>query len=188
MNKIFGMPTWLAEVLIGITVTAGLYALVDRYGDQRYAEGRAASKADWDAEKVEIQSRALDEQLASANESYRRIAAQAKVINDQAQDLAAIAADRDAERAAGQRLRQQLQAYVDHATSRGQSAGHHTTGTQCAAIEEAVIVLADLFGEADRFAGELAEAYDSAESAGRTCERTYDTLTPPAPVSQPGPH
>ncbi len=177
MDKIFGVPIWLAEVLFGVCITVGLGALVSNYGDHQFAAGQADTKAKWDAEKVLAQQQAMRDQAANAATSQRRIDDQAKVINEQAKQLAGMASDRDAERAAGQRVRKQLDLYVDSATNQRGASSNPEAGSQCQAAKEAVSVLADMYREIDEFAGQVAEAYDLAQSAGSACERSYDALT-----------
>lgn len=71
------------------------------------------------------------------------------------------------------RMRHTLAAYRDAAraaTDTGPAPASETT-------PPAVDVLADLFGEVDDAAGELAAALDLAHAAGITCERSFDALT-----------
>ena len=72
----------------------------------------------------------------------------------------------------------------DHVGRLAARTGAPGTDTPVAAPGEAVagpgMVLADLYGGADREAVELAQAFDAARGRGLTCEASYDAVTAPA--------
>jgi len=51
-----------------------------------------------------------------------------------------------------------------------------STCIECAAAGDAIMVLADVLGRADRRAGDLASYADTTRAAGLKCERDYDSL------------
>lgn len=185
MDKIFGIPVWAIEVLVGCAVTAGLCVLVVNFGNSRYEDGRIAERGVHLARAVQDREQEILQQQADAAETLRIHADQQRVIYDQAKQLASLEADRDDLRSAGQRLRQQLKAFV--ASSGGAVAsGDSAAGPVSTPVNAQAAVLAELFSEADQFAGELAEAIEQSRSAGFACERTYDALTASASDSSPG--
>ncbi len=185
MDKIFGVPVWAIEVFIGCAVTAGLCVLVVNFGNSRYEDGRTAERSVRLEQAVLDQEKAILQQQADAAETRRIHADQQRVIYDQAKQLASLEADRDDLRSAGQRLRQQLKAFVASASGEVSSRDPNAEpiGTP---VNAQATVLAELFAEADQFAGELAEAIEQSRSAGFACERSYDALTASASVSSPG--
>lgn len=143
-----------------------------------HASGRAEVQAAWDGERLEQQRATIDEARANAQETQRRLDRQKA--NQDAQDLELAAARRDvviADAAAG-RLRDQNAAA---ARAWRDVLGHPAAGGQCPAAVDAIGVLADVLGRADRRAGILAGYADAARIAGLKCERDYDSLTGAAP-------
>lgn len=160
---------WLAFAL---TVAAAFGAGYWR-GD---VSGKGEVQGRWDAERNVLKDAALAEAAANAKETQRRLDRQQE--NQLAQDRKLAVARADAERnaAAADSLREQ------NATTAHQwraALRDSPTGEQCATAGDAIGVLADVLGRADRRAGILAEYADRAREAGLKCQADYDALKPP---------
>lgn len=139
-----------------------------------FRAGKAAVRAEWDAAKAAQQQVDLQAGIDNAKETQRRLARQKESQDANTQDLAAAlaAAGRNADAADG--LRAQL---ADAAQRWRTATGDPAIGEECKAAGDAISVLADVLGRADRRAGELAAIADTARAAGLQCERDYDALT-----------
>jgi len=162
------VPAWCWWLIALVLVACGQqYRVVVAQGET--AETRT-ELSDYRLEVSERDRRAV----AQAREDEQRRAAAQEEARSHAQEERKIAdAGAAGADAAGERLRSdanQLAATVGcagtdtAAVARGQAA----TG--------AAMVLSDLLSRADRRAGELAEAYDSARIAGLACEASYNAL------------
>lgn len=134
------------------------------HGATQRQAGRAEVQARWDQARAQA---AVDAQLESArrwtaNQETERVA-----------NLARARADADARRAADVRLRDIARNYAAQP-----AADDPTAATERAPVAERCAVLADVLGQVDDLAGELAQAADAARIAGQACERAYDSLTP----------
>jgi hypothetical protein len=111
---------------------------------------------------------AVAEEAAREVERYRRNARE-KVVQDERKTAEARAAAAAGLRGVAGRVRDEIarQAARDPAAAPGSPPA-----------SDAGLVLADLYRGVDAEAVELAEALDAARSAGRACERSYDSLTP----------
>jgi len=142
-----------------------------------YSHGVMVTDAKWNAKWADQQVVQARNAAAAAtlnrDEEQRRQSAANKVGSDaRAQIKTATDAGTTAD-AAGDRVRNQ--------------AGKLAAGARCSPIDtdaaergqaatRAALVLSDLFQRADKRAGELAKAYDSARIAGQACEGAYDSL------------
>ncbi|WP_373558405.1 DUF2514 family protein [Burkholderia sp. MSMB1072] len=106
---------------------------------------------------------------AARAEEQRRTAAQSEIANNANQQRTAALADAFTARAAAGSLQQRVDELVAAARHPAASGGSPTAG-------DALDLLADVLGSADRRAGELAEYADRARIAGQQCERDYDAL------------
>lgn len=106
-------------------------------------------------------------------ESTRRIKAQSEVAHDA--QLQADAARADAAGARDERdaFRVRLAAFLAKARD-----PHSAAAAAGAPDGDPIGVLAQVLGEADRFAEDVAAEADSNRIAGLACERSYDALTP----------
>ncbi|KAG0189024.1 hypothetical protein DFQ28_003969 [Apophysomyces sp. BC1034] len=102
-------------------------------------------------------------QLVRAQAETAAIAEDAKKERDQAR------ADAVATARAADGLRKQAAALIEH--SRYPAAASGSTATR-----DALDLLADVLGQLDKRAGELAAYADAARIAGQQCERSYDAL------------
>lgn len=137
--------------------------------------GRAEVQAKWDAERTRQQAKVIEEEKANAEETARRLKQQQENQDAQDKELAAARSDAARNRAAADGLRAQT---ADAARRWRDAIGNSPAGQNCPAAGDAIGVLADVFGRADRRAGVLAEYADAARAAGLKCERDYDALKP----------
>lgn len=167
---------WLLYLGLAAALVLGYLAWehhIDARGDAR---GAARVQAQWNAATIQQQQVDLRASEANAKETQRRLDRQKE--NQDAQDKQ-LAAARDAAGRNGadaDRLRDQ------NATVAKQwrdALGYTATGGECPAAGDAIGVLADVLGRADRRAGVLASVADAARAAGLKCERDYDALTAP---------
>ena len=112
--------------------------------------------------------------IAAARAEEQRTAAAVQEVAHVAR-LDAARARADAVSAAAVGLRQPAAALAASGGGAAEGPGL-TAGGQ--ATRAPAWLLADVLGEVDETAGELAAAYDLARAAGLACERSYDTLTP----------
>ena len=112
------------------------------------------------------QSEAHRETERKLREDHERIEGEAKAA------IAAVAADADRARTAGQRLQRELADYLD--THRRAALARAAAG-QCTPDPAPLDLLAHLQRRADDRAGELAHIADTARARGLACERAYDS-------------
>jgi hypothetical protein len=157
-------------------VAVAMAALLGFCSFTAYRAGKASVRAEWNAATVVQQQAVIAESQTNAKETQRRLDRQKENQDVQDLQLAAARADAGREHASADRLREQnagaTRAWRD-------ALGDSAAGGQCAAAGDAIEVLADVLGRADRRAGELASYADAARIAGLKCEADYDTLTPP---------
>ena len=157
---------WIGLALVGLLTFT--HALV-------YRSGRAAVRAQWNAEKVQQQQAAISENQTNAKETQRRLDQQQGNQNAQNAQLAAAKADAALNAASADGLRSQLAI----TTKRWRDAlGNPAIVGDREAAADAIGVLADVLGRADRRAGILASYADAAHAAGLKCQRDYEALTP----------
>lgn len=154
----FDPRVWLAVIVAAIVGLAG-----------GYFKGHADGVRTTDAAAQKAQ---LDAVAAARTEEQRRTAAQSEIANDANQQRTAALADAFAARAAAGSLQQRVDQLVAAARHPAAAAGGPATG-------DALDLLANVLGQANQRAGELAEYADRARIAGQQCERDYDALTAP---------
>ena len=111
---------------------------------------------------------------AQRTEEQRRVAAAAKEAQDAQTRIASL--EGDLRRAAGAADGLRAAATGAALRARAQSCASKPSPGQHGA--DALDLLVDVLGRADRRAGEVAEYADRLRIAGLACERTYDALTP----------
>lgn len=127
------------------------------------------------AELVAMAERETREaEAAQRSEEKRRIAAQQEVAHVASIARTHAEADR---RAADAQHRRMLDAAVGAAVSAARTCQDSRAAAGGPPAGEPVRALADVLGEADRAAGEMAAAADFARTAGSACERYVDALT-----------
>ncbi|KVP28876.1 hypothetical protein WJ85_31890 [Burkholderia ubonensis] len=158
---------WLVVIAGVVAGSAGGYFKGYRDADQ------SATVAD--------QVQQIDDLKAERDEFRRQSAAQQEIATyaakerDQARVDAAAAASAAS---AADGLRRQVAALVAGIRRSATSAGGSSAG-------DALDLLADVLGQADARAGELATIADERGIAGQQCERSYDALTSDAQTDQP---
>lgn len=170
-------PTLLFWLIRGAIVAAALSAIgggVAWFAHTQRNVGREEVRAEWAAERQAYTAAALAEAEGNARETKRRLERQQE--NQRAQDAELARARDDAARnaVAADRLREQ-----NAGTARAwrDALGNSATERERTAAADAIGLLADVLGRADRRAGLLAAYADAARVAGLKCERDYDALS-----------
>jgi hypothetical protein len=174
MNPLTLIPGW-AKLALAAALMSALTGGYLYWTHHQRDIGRAEVQLKWDASASLQRAAALAESESNARESLRRIDKQQE--NQLAQDRKLSQARADAGRndaAAGQ-LRAQL---ADTARRWRDATRNPTTGGECQAAGDAIVLSAELFSRIDKRAGELAEYADAARIAGEKCTRDYDALMP----------
>lgn len=159
--------------LIGLAAAAALAGVAWEIHLQREI-GRDEIRAEWNKEKLEQARVDLAASEANARETLRRTERQQENQRVQEQELAAAHAAADRNGHESEQLREQN---AGVAKQWRDALAHPTSGSVCPAAGDAIGVLADVLGRADRRAGLLAAYADAAHVAGLKCERDYDALT-----------
>lgn len=162
-----------APYLIGAAVLAGGGFIAYEVHHQRDI-GREEIRAEWNTAKAQQTAVDFRQSEKNAAETARRLAQQEENQRAQTKQLQAAkdAADRNARDA--ERVRQQAATAADQWSH---TLRNSPTGAELAAADAAIHVYADLFGRADRAAGELAAYSDTARASGLKCSADYDALT-----------
>jgi hypothetical protein len=159
-----------AALLIMLAIAGILYGA--------YHHGVTVTDAEWQAKWSDqqlLQAKGLAAATtANRTEEQRRQSAVNEVSTDARTQTTAATADAVTADAAGDWLHDSA-----NKLAAGASCGPSDTSAteRGKAATRAAMVLSDLFQRADRRAGELAKAYDSARIAGLACEKTYDSLS-----------
>lgn len=147
---------------------------------QAYDAGEQAERKDWQIEwskRDEADRTAqLKQEKEQRNEELRRQKETQEIINNAEQEKQKALADAVVANDAADRLRGAIanikRELADSETSRiSADAARRQTAAETASL------LADLYEESDRRAGEIAKYADAAASAGSVCERTYEAVT-----------
>lgn len=170
----FSPTRWIILAVVATTLTASFYGWRAHERSVYRDEGRKEVRLQWEASVSQQRAVALAESEANAKESFRRIEKQQENQNAQTVALAAARADAVRNDAAAGELREQLAVTAKRWRD---ALDHSPTGADGAAAADAIGVLADVLGRADKRAGILAAYADAARTAGAQCERNYDALT-----------
>lgn len=172
----FGFDIPWRLILIGALAAAVLGVIGTQYVTIQHLRTEKAELQTLIAqERANAQQARADEEARNRREDQRRVAAQ-KEATDEAQRLAARAR---ADAAARVRKHDELRsAAVAAAAATCRAASDPGAVGSGPPAESAGTVLADVLGEMDEAAGDLAEALDLSRVAGHLCERSYDALTP----------
>lgn len=147
---------------------------------QAYDAGKQAERKDWQIEwskRDEADRTAqLKQEKEQRNEELRRQKETQEIINNAEQEKQKALADAVVANDAADRLRGAIanikRELADSETNRiSADAARRQTAAETASL------LADLYEESDRRAGEIAKYADAAASAGSVCERTYEAVT-----------
>ena len=159
-----------APYIAGLLLVLGIL-----YG--AYHHGVAVTDAQWQAKWADqqlLQAKGLaSATTANRTEEQRRQSAVNEVSTDARTQLTAATAAGVTADAAGDRLHDSANKLAAGASCAPGDSGATERGKAAA---RAAMVLSDLFQRADKRAGELAKAYDSARIAGLACEQAYDSL------------
>jgi hypothetical protein len=160
----------LVGLLLIIAIIAG-----SLYG--AYDHGVTVTDSRWKAllaDQQVLQAKGLAAATtANRIEEQRRQTAFNQVGHDAREQIKAATAAANGADAAGERVRSEAGNLAARSTC---AAGGSGTTERGQAARRAAMVLSDLFQRADKRAGELARAYDSARVAGLACERAYAAL------------
>lgn len=151
-----------ARLLLLLAALAAMAFGVILYGNGRYEDGQAATQALWNAEKLR-QSQAVIKERDLQIESNQEIERVAKISQARIAD--------DARRAGLVSVRVPARTFA----AGGDEAA--TAAPGCQAERGRSDVLAELLGEADDYAGKLAQALDQSRAAGLACERWADEVS-----------
>lgn len=167
------MTTWLAGGVAVVAIAAAGVQTVRLANEQtNFAEARA-TWADTRAEAARIHAKA---ESVEREEENRRQQEKDNAILEAKSKLAVMATDLvRADRAAAS-LRDAARAAAKLAS---EARGSATTGTGGTPAQDPAGVLADVLASIDERAGILAKIADERRIAGETCERSYESLTPP---------
>jgi len=156
---------------VGLVLVAALGVQTVRLSDEQAAH--ATTRASFADERTEAARRTAKAESAQREIFEARIGEKDAIIEAARRTAAdrAVALARS-ERAAGG-LRDELAAFIARS---GQAGGSPGTGSGSPPGAAPLDLLAGLFGEADRFAGDMAAAFEGSRDAGIACERSYNTL------------
>lgn len=153
------MPRLITTVALLAAIGAGLWGIHHR----GYVKGSEAVREKWDDAKER-------QRIVDAAERTRRDAAQLEISRNALAEISRARADAAAAGAAGGRLRDAYAAALKRCANSPAAAGS-------APAASADDVLAYVQRRIDEAAGELAAVADDRGTAGRACERAYETLT-----------
>lgn len=175
MNPLDLVPGWVKLALAAAAAAAVLGFIGWQVHHQRDI-GRSEVRLEWDAATARQLAGDLKQAQANAWETHRRLERQKENDERLQKELAASRADAARNAADADRLREQN---ASAARQWRDALGNSPTVEQCATAGDAIGVLADVLGRADKRAGVLAAYADTARAAGLKCERDYDALTAP---------
>ncbi|MCX9034762.1 DUF2514 domain-containing protein [Citrobacter portucalensis] len=167
-------------VVICLFVSASLGGVGWAIHHNSYEAGKSASdqewKTNWANRDLADKAAQLAQEKEQRDEERRRQTKTEEIVrNAETEKQNALAEAAAANDVAG-RLRGELAGIRrQFATSETGKLSANVASRQTAA--EAINMLADLYEESDRRAGEIAQYADAAVSAGSVCERTYDAVT-----------
>jgi Protein of unknown function (DUF2514) len=166
------------RVAAGAIGVAILFALLGVGLYIAYSRGESVADLRWQArwdDQQTLQAKGLAAATTeNRTEEQRRQTAVNQVMSDARKQQVAANNDGTGADAAGERVREQAGKL---AASTSCTAGDSGVAERGKAATRAAMVLSDLFQRADKRAGELAKAYDSARIAGLACEAAYSGLT-----------
>ncbi|MCY1167138.1 hypothetical protein D9M73_70950 [compost metagenome] len=173
----------LLLALAGVMV-AGYQWWRDHVRDEGVVAGRAEVQKKWDDATLAQQRVDIETARANAQETQRRLDRQKANQDAHDKELALARADADRNGLERDQLRQQN---LSTAQRWRDALGNSPACIECAAAGDAILVLTDVLGRADKRAGDLAGYADTARAAGLKCERDYDALTAREVVQEKNP-
>ena len=151
------------EITAGVQVKlAQAESRIDKLvGDYAKAESDARQQALEHERAIAAKEQSLTATLEANAKETRRV-------------QSTLTADRDRARAAERLVREQLAAVTSRYRTLDATGADSTPAGKQPPVGDAIGVLADVLGRADRRAGVLAAFADAAHAAGAACERDYD--------------
>lgn len=164
-------------VLIGLIVASSLGGAGYVIHESAFEAGKKDKwKLRWSERDKADKDAQLTQEQAQREEELRRKKKTEEIVNDAEREKQKALADAaDADNAADQLRGQLAKIRRELATSETGRISADAARRQTAA--ETASLLADLYEESDRRAGEIAKYADAAARAGSVCERTYDAVT-----------
>jgi len=163
MALLLNPKVWIALALAAVLALAGAFV---------YKAGRAAVRADWDAERIAQQ----EQRILADRAREQRNAARQDIVNQEALDgqkqLAALEAERAAARDDRERMRLAIRTATDQARYIASVAARGTGEPS----SDAIGMFADMLERADRRAEIVGGYADQLRAAGSTCERISGRL------------
>ena len=133
-------------------------------------------KDKWKSRDLADNAVRLEQEKAQRDEERRRQTETEEIANHAEQEKQNALAEAAAANAAADRLRGTL-SYIRRKLAASETGQLSAVAASRQTAAETASLLADLYEESDRRAGELAEYADAAASAGGVCERSYDAVT-----------
>lgn len=147
---------------------------------QAYDAGKQAERKDWQIEwskRDEADRTAqLKQEKEQRNKELRRQKETQEIINNAEQEKQKALADAVVANDAADRLRGAI-ANIKRELAASETSRISANAARRQTAAETASLLADLYEESDRRAGEIAKYADAAASAGSVCERTYEAVT-----------
>jgi hypothetical protein len=169
------IPAWLVKAglyALGLALVMG--AVIGGYTWWRNNIASTAHTAGIAEQKATQDAADLVQAGINAKETQRRLDRQKVNQDEQDKQLAAARADAVRNGGAADQLRDQN---ADIARRWRDALADPAAGSNCPAAGDAIGVLADVLGRADKRAGVLASYADTAHISGLKCEADYDALT-----------
>jgi hypothetical protein len=165
--------TWKFKAIALLVILTALTGATTWFMHHEREIGRDEIRAERTLEHAQQKEVALEESIANAKETQRRLERQKGAQDAYDQDLAHARADADGARTAADGLRQRAEQLARAA--RG-AAGDRAAGVDGKATRDPAGMLADVLGRVVERAQRVAEYADAARAAGLQCERDYDAL------------
>ncbi|MDT7065567.1 DUF2514 family protein [Citrobacter freundii] len=147
---------------------------------QAYDAGKQAERKDWQIEwsKRDEADRTAQLKLEKEqrNEELRRQKETQEIVNNAEKEKQKAQADSVAANDAADKLRGAI-ANIRRELAASETGRISADAARRQTAAETASLLADLYEESDRRAGEIAKYADAAASAGSVCERTYEAVT-----------
>jgi len=156
------LPPW-AWLLLAALAWGGWQRHEAKHAQAVYAKAQAQAAAE---RETALQS--------TITETSRRLQAQKDEAHEFSQAAVQAQADAASAAAAARSLRARVAAIQANA-----AASNPASALNCAPAEARARVFAELFERADERAGKLGQIADDRGAAGQSCQRSYDSLTPP---------
>lgn len=167
-------------LLTGFLVASVLCGTGYVINQQAYDAGKQAERKDWQIEwsKRDEADRTAQLKLEKEqrNEELRRQKETQEIVNNAEKEKQKAQADAVAANDAADKLRGAI-ANIRRELAASETGRISADAARRQTAAETASLLADLYEESDRRAGEIAKYADAAASAGSVCERTYEAVT-----------